>query len=202
MKKNSLDILKKQGSGFKTPKGYFETVEGDVFSKFATKSFPTKSGYSAPKNYFDTIEIDVFTKIDASELYKQQQFDVPKDYFKTLEDNVFKKIQEQDAKQPSIISLKTRVTKIFIPIAIAASFLLLFTIYTPKADNNYSFDNLAATDIENWIEDDYISLDSYQIAEVYNDVNFEDEFDEEDIELLDYINGTDIESVLLTDYQE
>ena len=202
MKKNSLDILKKQGLGFKIPMGYFETVEGDVFSKLSTKGFPKNAGYSVSENYFDTIESNVFAKIDTSELDKEQQFDVPTDYFKTVEDNVFKKINEQDNKQPKVFSLKTKVVKIFIPIAIAASLLLLFTVYTQKTDSTYSFDNLAAIDIENWIEEDYISLDSYQIAEVYSDVNFEDEFDEEDIELLDYINGTDIESVLLTDYQE
>ncbi len=199
MKHTILDILKKQGSGFKTPKGYFDTVENDVFSKLSIKSFPEKAGYSIPKNYFDTIENTVFTKLDANEFRKQHHFDVPKDYFSTIEDNVFKKIQEEDTNKPKVINLRSKLTKVFAPIAIAASLLLLFTLYTNKNNDSFNFDSLAVTDVENWIENDYISLDSYEIAEVYSDVTFEDDFNEDDIELLDYINGTDIESALLTD---
>lgn len=199
MKQTILDILQKQGSGFKTPKGYFDTIENDVFSKLSLKAFPKKVGYTIPENYFDTIESNVITKIDANEFRKQHNYDVPKDYFSTIEDNVFKKIQEEDTNKPKVINLRLRLIKVFAPIAVAASLLLLFTLYTNKNNDNFNFDSLAVTDVENWIENDYISLDSYEIAEVYSDVSFEDDFNEDDIELLDYINGTDIESALLTD---
>ena len=199
MKNTILDILKNKGSGFKTPKGYFENLENDVFSKISTKGFPEKVGYSIPENYFETIENNVFTKIDANESNKQQKFDVPKDYFSTIEDNVFKKIQEEDSRKPKVINLKSRLTKVFAPIAIAASLLLLLTLYTNKTDDTHSFDSLAITDVENWIENDYVALDSYEIAEAFSDIPFEEDFNEEDIEILDYINGTDIESSLLID---
>ena len=199
MEHTILDILKKQGSGFKTPKGYFDTVENDVFSKLSIKSFPEKAGYTIPKNYFDTIENNVFTKMDAIEFRKQHHYDVPKDYFSTIEDNVFKKIQEEDTNKPKVINLRLRFIKVFAPIAVAASLLLLATMYSNKNNDSFNFESLAVTDVENWIENDYITLDSYEIAEVYSDVTFEDDFNEGDIELLDYINGTDIESALLTD---
>ena len=199
MKHTILDILKKQGSGFKTPKGYFETVENDVFSKLSIKSFPEKAGYSIPKNYFDTVERKVFTKMDANEFLKQHHFDVPKDYFSTIEDNVFKKIQEENTNKPKVINLRFKLTKVFAPIAIAASLLLLVTLYTNNNNDSFSFNSLTVTDVENWIENDDIYLDSYEIAEVYSDVTFEDDFNEDEIELLEYINGTDIESALLTD---
>jgi hypothetical protein len=199
MEHSILDIIKVQGSGFNTPKGYFDTIENDVFSKLSLEKIPEKAGYSIPENYFDSIERNTFSKIDIKSPSKEHSFDVPKDYFNTIEDTVFKKIQQEDSIIPKVINLKSRLTKVFAPLAVAASLLLLFTLYTTNTNENYSLENLAVTDIENWIENDYVSLDSYEIAEVYSDINFEDEFSEDDIELLDYINGTDIESALLTE---
>ena len=199
MKKNKLDILKKQSSGFKVPKAYFDTFEDDVFSKLSVKEFPKKSGYKMPENYLETIEANVLNEINTSEFSVQQQQDVPKGYFDTVEDTVFKKIEKESSKEPKVIKLKPKLVTISAAIAIAASILLLFTLFTNETKASYNLETLSASEVEIWIEDGYISLDAYQIAEVYSDVNFEDEFDKEDIELLDYINGTDIESVLLID---
>jgi hypothetical protein len=199
MKKTKLDILKKQGTGFKTPQGYFDMVEDTVISEISLNALPSNAGYATPKNYFDTVEEQILEKVDVIGVKSLEQFDIPKNYFDTLEDRVFDKIQQEDAKQPKVIHLKTRLVKIIAPIAVAASLLFIFILNYNKNGESYSFDDLAASDVENWIEKDLITLESYAIAEVFDDVTLEEELNDDDLEILDYINGTDIESALLTD---
>jgi len=199
MKNNSLDILKQQGSGFKTPKGYFDSVEDSVFSKLTSEKFSKKSGFKEPNNYFKTVENSVFQKIKKVESVKEVNFDVPKGYFESIEDHVFERITKEDEVvkiQPKNIDFKSRFIKVFTPIAVAASLLLFFIInYNTKTD--FSIDNLANAEIENWIDENLITLDLELIAEVFNDVSLEEELNDEDMEMLEYLNGTDIESILL-----
>jgi len=198
MNKNNLDILKKIGNGFKTPKGYFKDVEDSVLVKISLGEFPKKEGFDIPAGYFDNVENNIFDRITVDTNSKKQSLNVPTGYFDTLEDRVFEKIQKETIQKPKVINLKSRLIKVLAPVSIAASLLLVFVL-NYNNETPFSFENVAASDIEQWIEDDLISLDSYQIAEVYNDVALEDEFSDDDLEVLDYINGTDIESVLLTD---
>lgn len=198
MNKNNLDILKKMGNGFKTPEGYFTDVEDSVLAKISLEEFPKKEGFELPADYFENVENTVFDRITTEANSKKPSLNVPTGYFDTIEDRVFEKIQKETIQQPKVISLKSRMIKIIAPISIAASLLLVFLLNYDKG-TSFAFENVAASDIEQWIEDDLISLDSDQIAEVYNDVTLEDEFSSDDLEVLDYINGTDIESVLLTD---
>jgi len=198
MKNKNLDILKKIGTGFKTPSGYFDTVEDAVLAKLTVEKFPLKEGFIIPDHYFDTVEDTVSNYLAREELLQKSTFDVPKDYFDTIEDKVFDKIQKEDTNQPKVIGLNSKFLKIITPIAIAAS-LVLFLMINYNSNNNDSFDNLAATDVENWIENDLITLDAYEIAEVFNDITLEDDFSDDDMDILEYMDGTDIESVLLTD---
>ncbi len=197
MDKKNLDILKKMGNGFKTPEGYFKDVEDSVLSKISLEKFPKKEGFDLPTDYFDNFDNTVFDRIATDTNSKKQSLNVPAGYFDTIEDRVFEKIQKESI-QPKVINLKSRMIKVIAPISIAASLLLVFVLNYDKG-TSFAFEDVAASDIEQWIEDDLISLDSDQIAEVYIDVALEDEFSSDDLEVLDYINGTDIESVLLTD---
>ena len=198
MKKNKLDILKKQGSGFKTPKGYFDTIDDHLMSEILTKKLPKKAGFTAPKNYFNTFENQIFKRITRASITNQEQFDVPQNYFETIEDKVFEKIQKAAIVKPKVIRLKPLFIKVIAPIAVAASLFLIFMFNYTLTKEDYSFDNLAAADVENWIENDLVILESYTISEVFNDVSLEEELNEDDLELLNYISGTDIESALLT----
>jgi len=169
MNNNKLDILKKRGSGFKTPENYFKTVEDTVVMKLAMDKFPED----------------------------EPGLDVPKGYFDSIEEKVFRKIQHEATQEPKIINLPSKWFKVVVPIAIAASLLLILVLnYTGET---YSIENVAASDIEEWIEEDLILLDSYEIAELYDDISLENEFSIDDLNVLDYVNGTDIESILLTD---
>ena len=180
--------------GFKVPKGYFETVEDTVMSELIVKKFSVKEGFSTPKDYFDSVEDTVFNKL-GKEFIKTESFDIPKDYFDTLEDRIFLRLKEEKVIEPKVISLNSRIKKVLVPLAVAASLLLIFMI---NYNNNSSINTVAETEIDKWIEDDLISLDSYEIAEVFNDVDLsDDDTYDEDAELLEYLNGTDVESMIL-----
>ena len=196
MKNNSLDILKKQGSGFKTPKGYFNSVEDEVFAKLITEKLPEKEGFSMPKNYFETIEDKVLQNITQEKLSEKVNFEVPKGYFDTIEDKVFEKIKNEDLKQqPKIIDFKSRVIKVLPPIAIAASLLLFIVLNYNSNNGKYTMEKVASSDIETWVDNNLITFESEEIAEVFSDVSLEEELNSEDEELLDYLNGMDVESI-------
>lgn len=226
MKSNSLDILKKKGTGFKVPLGYFDTVEDIVMSELIAEKFPEKPGFAVPKGYFeaiedaftaklsaehlpvkegfatpegyfDSVENAVFTKLD-KEASEKSSSDVPDGYFDTLEDRVFARIHEEStAKEPKVITLGARIRKVWAPIAVAASLVLLFIIaYNNSSDT--AVNEIASTEVDEWIDEGLLDLDSYEIAEVFSDIDLaSNETNSEDDDLLDYLNGTDVESMLL-----
>jgi hypothetical protein len=194
MKNNSLDILKKQGSGFRTPEKYFENLEDEILSKIAAGKFPKKEGFNLPASYFEKIEDDVFLKLDEDKITKSLKTEIPEGYFNTIEDRVFNKLKKDNLIQPKVIDLRSKLIKVFTPLAIAASLLLFFIVN--YNNNEYNIENVATSEIDTWIEEDLITLEAYQIAEVFSDVNLNEEIDSEDEELLEYLNGTDIESIL------
>ena len=194
MKKYNLDILKKYGSGFKTPKKYFDSIENEVLSKLTVENFPEKEGFHVPENYFKGVDDQVF-EILGKDVYAQQvDNSVPEGYFDTLEENVFKKLKEEKLIEPKVIPLRSKFIKILTPLAIAASLLLFFIVN--YNNNKFTMENVASSEIDSWIEDDLIVLDANQIAEVFSDVTLNEEVNIEDAELLEYLNGTDIESIL------
>ena len=194
MKKNKLDILKTQGTGFKTPEAYFDTLEDEVMLKLAAEKFPKKEGFTVPTNYLENVEESVFNKLNEFKASEELKGDIPKGYFNSIEDRVFEKLKEEKISQPKVIPLRSRFVKILVPIAVAASLLLVFIIN--YNNDKITIENVASSEIDTWIEDDLITLDANQIAEVFSDVELNIELNNDDQELLEYLNGTDIESIL------
>ncbi len=222
MKQKILDIVKQKGHGFKVPEGYFNTVEGAVLSELTTDTFPKNHGFTTPKGYFEAVEDAVRTKLSIKQLPKEEGFttpkgyfdsledqvfaklgrepqqtslaDVPEGYFETLEDRVFARLEQEKAlKEPKVITLGTRLRKVWAPVAVAASLAVLAVLYYNKPPDIGS--DLVVDEL---IEENLINLDSYEIAEVFNDVDLaSNEEIDEDHELLDYLNSTDVESMLL-----
>ncbi len=220
MKQKILDILKEKGSGFSVPDRYFDSIEDRVMSELNAQNFPSESGFSVPPNYFDTLENKVLNRLEEKAVSKEQGFkvpggyfesleeavfekldsqepkvstsDIPDDYFDTLEDRVFARLREEEnQKSPKVISLGARLRKVWAPVAVAASLALLITFsIISNGDNS----ELTVAEMEEVLN----SLDSYELAEVFSDVDLatNESINEED-ELLDYLNGTDVESMLL-----
>ena len=68
--KNSEQYLNKilgKATGFKVPKGYFDTVEEAVFTKQATEKFNSNTGFITPEKYLDTLEDKVLASVVSKE---------------------------------------------------------------------------------------------------------------------------------------
>jgi hypothetical protein len=191
-----LHELQELKSGFSTPKDYFGTVEDDVCLILAEYKLDKKTPFKTPENYFSTIEDRVFNTIKSKET--ESTYTIPKDYFNTVEDNVFEKLHAET----KVISLKSRFIKTFLPIAAAASLVLFFTLQLLNNSNDSTdlLVNLEISEIESWIDNGDLELDSYEIAAIYENVDF----DELEINqqynyeyLIEYLEDIDIESLYL-----
>ncbi len=203
MKRDKLAHIKPTENSFKVPKGYFDTVEDAIFAKLAVEKLSKKEGFSTPDSYFDTIEDSVFEKIQKENKQAVQLpndgksgFTIPENYLETVEETISAKLNDTTTQVP-VIDFKAIILKRVIPLAVAASLLLFIVVnYNSKT---ISFETIASAEIEQWIEADLITLETYEIAEVYNDTELENQpfSTEDESELIDYLNGIDIESILL-----
>lgn len=203
MNKDKLKHIKPTENSFKVPKGYFDTVEDAVFAKLSAEKLSDKEGFSTPDSYFDSVEDNVLEKIKKGKSLqstfpanKQTGFSIPENYLNTVEDTITTKLHD-DTKQVKVIDFRTVLLKRIVPFAAAAAVLLL--VYINYNTKTISFDSVAFTDIEQWIENDLITFDTYEIAEIYSDTELENSifFEEDENELIEYLDGTDIESLLL-----
>ncbi|MDV7188050.1 hypothetical protein R3X25_12220 [Lutibacter sp. TH_r2] len=196
----TLSKLKEKGTGFTVPENYFNTTEEHIIREFKLKKITKNnltSEFKTPKNYFESLENNVLSNLHLEKLQPKNKLEVPDNYFDSIEDNVFEKLKIQQ-KQPKVISLKQRLTKILVPVAIAASLLLIFTLTTNS--NNNSFEAIATTEIENWIDNGQVDIDAYQLASIYNDIEIDDNFIAETIsedDLMEYLNDENIEQLIL-----
>jgi len=192
MKKKRLQNIKLKENGYQIPEGYFDSVEDDVFAKITSEKFPKQNGFSSPKDYLDEVEMDL-VKILKKDNYRETGFDIPNNFFEEIEDKVIRKLSDEK-KIIKVVPFKSFILNRITPILAAASILLV--LYLTFNNNSSNFDSIAATDIEKWINEDLITFDINEIAEVYNDteIDAQDIFAEDDLE--NYLYGTDIESLL------
>ncbi|AOW19297.1 hypothetical protein [Urechidicola croceus] len=189
----NLHKLKNLSSGFKVPKGYFENTEDSIWNSIFLDKINTNSPFSTPSNYFESIETKVYSKID---LKNKNSFPIPKDYFETIEDKVFQKIK----KETKIEKFQNTLLRKIIPIGIAASLLIYISLQLFKTKEQDFFANLEISEIENWIDNGNLEIDTYEIATIYEDIDFEDlelenQYSEDD--LINYLDDINIESLIL-----
>ena len=204
MKKEELhkiapNLSSTKETGFKVPANYFNTFENIVISEMNLK---IKLGnnfeevFDTPNDYFNTIENSTISKLKTEALKEKASNDIPDNYFDSIEDAVFEKLNKKTSK---VILLKSRLKKALVPLAIAASLLLVFTL-----SNNtkpVTFDSLATNDIENWINDGNIELSNKTLANIYSDVELDDTFLDTSIsdeELFESIDLETIEEFIIT----
>ena len=153
-----------------------------------------KSGFTIPKGYFDGLEEELMAKVVTEELPHETGFNIPTAYFNSVEQQIIEKVT--DKPKTKVIDFKELLLKRVIPIAAAAS-LLLFFVFNFNKKTVY-INNVASTDIENWIDQGLIDVDAYEIAEVYNDINLNNNtFITSDDDLFNNLNGDEIETYLL-----
>ncbi len=158
-----------QGSGFKTPKDYFNSLEDGICAK--ALSDQKSKDMHVPEGYFDGLEDKIMKAISEESILDKQinsGLKVPKDYFNTIEDSILDKIE--DKREPKVIQLLSR-RNIMYASCIAAALVLMFSFYFNKEET--TFENIDVELVENYILDQ--NIDSYELASLLKDEDLETE---------------------------
>lgn len=159
------------------------------------------SGFKTPKGYFEGFADDLLDKMskETSGLPKEDGFAVPESYFDNLNKKILDKVSEKESK---VIRLKPYRKYFYVAASVAAILILVLSIQQ-SGKSSFTFDDLARTDIENYLEENELGLSTYELAEVLlteelevNDI-LNSELDDENI--IDYLedNIDDIDELNL-----
>jgi len=193
-----LSEISLKKNAFKVPENYFSTIEDDVFATISLENMLQKdstSNFKTPTDYFDTIEEITIAKLKAEVIQNKEKSQLPDGYFDTIEDLVLTKIK----KNEKVISIK-RIAKYFAPLAIAASLLLIFVLQTNQ--KTVTFDSLATTEIEQFIESGLIDINIENLAIAFSDVEYPTKnitTSMSDEEVLEYLTIEDLETIIYDD---
>ncbi len=191
-KKNILKNLKSSDLGFKTPDNYFENFKSTVCNSKAI-DIEKNEGFAVPNLYFEKLDAKILSKLDSSEIPKKTGFTTPKNYFENFEINSINISPEN-----KVINLLSNQYKKFISMAVAASLLLFIGInYFANHQKTINLDDLTANEIENWMDDNLIGLNSYDIAEVYKEIDINNNSLYFEDEISDYLEEEDLEIMFL-----
>lgn len=158
-----------------------------------------KSGFKVPENYFDNFEKRIFDKIESETLPKETGFKAPDGYFDNLEDIILQKLNAVEKPQ-KVISLNSTRTWIYLT-AVAACLAIIVSMLIRNESIVKQMDSIKTASIENYIDEGYLDLESYEVLallddEDFADINFEsDIFSEESLE--NYLLENSIEETLL-----
>ena len=189
-----LSKIAHKNHGFNVPDAYFNTVEDGVFAEInASKINIDKTIYKTPDTYFETVEDLAVTKLKAQTFQNEVTNSIPEGYFETLEDQVLNKV-----KETSKVRTLKKISKYVAPIAIVASFLIIFILNSTS--NNITFETLATSEIEEFIESGNINYDAESLASIFPEVTLEDTnyiSTLSDSDVLNYLNENDLETLII-----
>lgn len=180
---NILNSKKSNSPAFKVPDAYFERFESELFEKI--------SKVDTVREKDDLKDLSIIRNEGLSEQKKRHGFKVPEGYF---ENNDFKlSIEDRQNKSPKIRRFR------LLSLSIAASILLFFGIkYVNKGPSkSYSSQVVLQNDeIADWVADDLVYFETYEIAEAFDDIELEENIYTEDA-VNYYLDFVDIESLIL-----
>lgn len=183
--KDILEKMKNSGTGFNLPEGYFDSLENKISAGMITDELSDQKKESRLFQK-DSQKIKALFKIG-----KNSGFKVPEGYFQ--KDDAY--LMGSFGKR--VISLPINKNSKVIWYSVAASFLLFFAIKNVAvAPSELDLSEINSSEIETWIDADLVSFNSYDVAEVYNDLDLADyDFTDEEVET--YIANEDIENIIL-----
>jgi hypothetical protein len=158
-----------------------------------------KSGFKVPENYFDDFDKHIFKKIESENLPKQTGFVVPYGYFDNLEDTILQNLNTEP-KPHRHISLNSRRTWAYLT-AIAACLAIIVSMLIRDESFIKQMESLKTVTIENYIDEGYLDLESYEVLALLDDedlanMNFESYVFSEEL-LENYLLDNSIEETLL-----
>ena len=141
-------------------------------------------GYKVPDNYFDTFSDQLFSKVAETSIPSKTGFTTPDNYFENLEKQIFASTINKKRKQ------KIRI--LYTLSTVAASLLLIFSIFNHTNKENVTFDSITISDVQVWMENGNLSLDSYTIASIATDEDLEEleHFNVSNEEMEDYLESS------------
>ena len=150
-----------------------------------------KGGFKLPEGYFDDFEAKLSSKM-ASKIPAKDGFQIPDNYFETVTDKILTKIEEDSKPEVPVRKLFGKKRFYYIGYAVAAGLALLVLLnIIPKSEQEVDWNDVASTEIENYIEEGYLSFNAYEYATIYEEVDLSEiQIEEEPIEseeLLDYL---------------
>jgi len=177
--------LKNSGAGFKLPESYFESLEDKIIAGMTTYEGSKKTG-QPPLFQKDTHKAGKLFNIG-----KKSGFKVPEGYFDQDEAYLIRSTEKR------IFSIPINKNKMMIWYSVAASFLLFFAIkYVTVTPSDFDLSEINQSDIETWIDDDLVSFNSYDVSELFDEIDLNDhDFTDEEVET--YIANEDIENIIL-----
>lgn len=184
-KKDILGKLKNSGTGFNLPEGYFDSLDDKIIEGMITAEGSKKTG-QPPFFQKDTHKAGGLIKIG-----KKSGFKVPQGYFDQDEAYLIRSTEKR------IFSIPINKNKMMIWYSVAATFLLFFAIkYVTVTPSDFDLSEINQSDIETWIDDDLVSFNSYDLSEVFDEIDLNDHhFTDEEVET--YIANEDIENIIL-----
>ena len=122
------------------------------------------SGFKTPEGYFEGFTDDLLNKMskEASSLPNKDGFKIPEGYFDSLNKEVLEKVTEKEIK---VIRLQAYKKYFYAAASVAAIVLFVLSIQW-RDKSSFTFDDLARTDIEIYLEENDLGLSSYELAEV------------------------------------
>lgn len=117
------------------------------------------TGHTIPDGYFNAIEDHVMNQLHIESKFDKNQnagFKVPDVYFDSFEDRLFDTINTTQ-KQPKVITLKR--SKFYYVPGVAASIVLLISIFMPKQD--VSFETLDQDLVDSYVEEHYLNTEDF-----------------------------------------
>lgn len=156
------------------------------------KTNSNKQGFKTPDNYFKNFDENLFEKISTEQVIPDSDgFKIPENYFNEFDKILFESYTLQNKSK--IINLFS-YRKIYYLIGTAAAILILFiSIKSIHVNESFSFDDLAFSEIENYIDSGYLNLNSDEISAAFNEPEFNEiSFSEstiEEEELFNYLNN-------------
>lgn len=149
------------------------------------------NAFKTPENYFEGFNDRLLDRLKegGSAFPKEDGLKVPEDYFDTLNEKITDKLHQNSS--PKVISLQPYRKYYLAAAAVAALFILVLGLQQ-FGSKELTFDSLANSDIENYLDNTDLGLSSYEIAEVVvlDEIAIENILEDQLIEenIIDYLD--------------
>lgn len=153
-----------------------------------------ESGFTTPEGYFDAFENRLFAQMKQNAtIPKEEGFKVPDGYFDDFENSLFDRLQEEK-EDVKVIPLTRKPYLRYIAYAAAACVLFFGVINFFDANSGKETYEVTDADINQFIDNDLIAMNNYDIMEAFEEENIDVstifEVSLNETETIDYLENT------------